>query len=65
MSDAAAPASAPAKTPKKKAAAKPKKPASHPKYGDMIKVSFLSLFLKEFFANLKLLDRYQEPLPII
>ncbi|XP_063419368.1 histone H1-delta-like [Mytilus trossulus] len=37
MADAtAAPAVAPAKSPKKKAAAKPKKPSAHPKYSEMI-----------------------------
>ncbi|CAC5375210.1 H1_5 [Mytilus coruscus] len=36
MADVAAPAPAPAKSPKKKAAAKPKKPSAHPKYNEMI-----------------------------
>ncbi|CAC5382745.1 H1_5 [Mytilus coruscus] len=36
MADVAAPAPAPAKSPKKKAAAKPKKPSAHPKYSEMI-----------------------------
>ena len=40
MSDAvAAPAVKPVKTPKKKAPAKPKKPANHPKYSEMIKAA--------------------------
>lgn len=37
------PAAAPAKSPKKKVAAKPKKPAAHPKYSDMIKQAISSL----------------------
>ena len=42
MSDAAAPAPAePKKAAKPKKASKPKKPAAHPKYSDMIKVSFV------------------------
>lgn len=41
MSDVAAPA--PAKSPKKKAAAKPKKPATHPKYAEMIKAAIAGL----------------------
>lgn len=41
MSDAAAPA--PAKSPKKKAAAKPKKPASHPTYSEMIAKAIAAL----------------------
>ena len=36
MSDAAPAVVAPAKSPKKKAASKPKKPAAHPKYSEMI-----------------------------
>ena len=40
MADAAP---APAKSPKKKAAAKPKKPSSHPKYSDMIRNAITSL----------------------
>jgi hypothetical protein len=34
MADVAA--AAPAKSPKKKAAAKPKKPSAHPKYSEMV-----------------------------
>ena len=41
MSDAAAPA--PAKSPKQKGAAKPKKPAAHPKYNEMVKQAISSL----------------------
>jgi hypothetical protein len=41
MSDAAAPAIA--KSPKKKAAAKPKKPTTHPKYNEMVKQAVSSL----------------------
>ena len=36
-------AAAPAKSPKKKAAAKPKKPAAHPTYAEMIKAAVTSL----------------------
>lgn len=44
MSDAAAPVkAAPAKSPKKKAAAKPKKVATHPKYSEMIQAAVAAL----------------------
>ena len=42
MSGDAAPAAAPAKTPKKKVV-KPKKPAAHPKYSEMIKQAVSAL----------------------
>ncbi|XP_046564003.1 histone H1-delta-like [Haliotis rubra] len=62
MADAA-PAKSPAKAPAKKRASKPKKPASHPKYCDMIKKGITSMkdrsgssrqaLLKYILANFK------------
>ena len=43
MSDAAAAPAQKVKTPKKKAPAKPKKPANHPKYSEMIKAAVAAL----------------------
>ncbi|KAK6998268.1 histone H1-delta [Biomphalaria glabrata] len=63
---AAAPAPAPVKTPKKKAAAKPKAPAAHPQYKAMIQAAIVALkerggssrqaILKYIAANYKVGD---------
>ncbi len=54
MSDAEAPAKAPAKSPKKKAS-KPKKPANHPKYSEMIKAAVSALKVREKFYLIMLI----------